>query len=291
MLQLNAAALRLIWPRAPQTIVDVFVRKHKLMDEAGISLTRQRLSIFLSQLEHEAGGWTIPNLTENINYSADRAVQIWPSRFSSSAGVYSAIGSFAGDPRFRFKLMDSVYGNRMGNRPGTNDGSRYIGRGGAQITGRDGYRAIGELIGVDLETNPERATEHELQPEICTAFWRWKKLNPYADSDGLRGVTRIWNGGLIGMADREAQFAGNNPIIARLETHDRASAVLESGTRALQAALNRLGADPQLDEDGINGDKTRAAVRAFQRKHGLKVDGVAGERETWPAIRRELAKL
>lgn len=44
----------------------------------------------------------------------------------------------------------------------------------------------------------------------------------------------------------------------------------------VQEALSRLGYDPG-DVDGIDGPKTRAAVRAFQTDHeGLAVDGIPG---------------
>lgn len=44
----------------------------------------------------------------------------------------------------------------------------------------------------------------------------------------------------------------------------------------LQDSLNKLGADPQLDVDGIVGPGTRNAVRAFQLAQGLVVDGLVG---------------
>jgi peptidoglycan hydrolase-like protein with peptidoglycan-binding domain len=47
-------------------------------------------------------------------------------------------------------------------------------------------------------------------------------------------------------------------------------------TEWLQAALNRLGADPPLAVDGSYGRHTRRAVAAFQSAHGLKPDGIAG---------------
>jgi N-acetylmuramoyl-L-alanine amidase len=43
----------------------------------------------------------------------------------------------------------------------------------------------------------------------------------------------------------------------------------------VQARLNNLGFDCG-PVDGINGPNTEAAVRSFQRKHGLTVDGIAG---------------
>ena len=47
----------------------------------------------------------------------------------------------------------------------------------------------------------------------------------------------------------------------------------------VQRALNFLKiVEPPLIEDGINGPKTRAAVREFQRANGLVVDGVVGDK-------------
>lgn len=56
----------------------------------------------------------------------------------------------------------------------------------------------------------------------------------------------------------------------------------------LQAALNKLGADPALTVDDNYGRNTRRAVMAFQQKVGLDVDGIAGP-DTWRAIETKLA--
>jgi peptidoglycan hydrolase-like protein with peptidoglycan-binding domain len=48
----------------------------------------------------------------------------------------------------------------------------------------------------------------------------------------------------------------------------------------LQTRLNTDGADPTLDVDGAFGPLTQAAVREFQGRHGLAVDGKVGIR-TW----------
>lgn len=67
-----------------------------------------------------------------------------------------------------------------------------------------------------------------------------------------------------------------------------------TGTRWIQASLNRLGAVPAniapLDVDGNYARNTRAAVRAFQIVHGLDPDGTAGD-ITCAAIDADLAKL
>jgi lysozyme family protein/peptidoglycan hydrolase-like protein with peptidoglycan-binding domain len=50
---------------------------------------------------------------------------------------------------------------------------------------------------------------------------------------------------------------------------DVASSVL-----LMQQPLNKLGANPPLDQDGISGPKTRAAVSQFQQQHALEDTGL-----------------
>jgi lysozyme family protein len=56
----------------------------------------------------------------------------------------------------------------------------------------------------------------------------------------------------------------------------------------LQNSLNRLGASPKLELDGIVGPATRNAVRAFQLAAGIGVDGLTGP-ETFAALDEALA--
>lgn len=56
----------------------------------------------------------------------------------------------------------------------------------------------------------------------------------------------------------------------------------------LQNSLNRLGASPKLELDGIVGPVTRNAVRAFQLAAGIGVDGLTGP-ETFAALDKALA--
>ena len=213
-LKLKAGDWRAIFPQAPKAIIDAFVAGAAALDAEGITETRTRLAYALANVEHECGGFTIKNLTENINYTAKRMAEVWPNRFASAAAVQAKFGTAKG---WQKKAFDDIYGNRMGNRPGTSDGSMYIGRGGPQITGRDGYREVGKRSGSKLVDDPELATLPEHQPAILAAFWSWKKLNKFADEGNFIGCVKAWNGGTNGLADRKVKMAGNDPIIKRLE--------------------------------------------------------------------------
>jgi putative chitinase len=212
--RLSLATMRTVFPNAPDAIIAAFVEKQEALTAVGLNQTRQRLAYCFANLHAETGGFTIRNLAENINYTAARMAQVWPNRFASAAAVQAKYGTA---PGWQTKAFDDIYGNRMGNRPGTADGSRYIGRGGPQITGRDGYAEIGRRIGVDLVDNPEMASSPVLQPEIASAFWDWKRMNKYADAGDFIGCVKAWNGGTNGLAERRVQLARILPILQKAE--------------------------------------------------------------------------
>ena len=159
----------------------------------------------MAQFSHECGAGT--EMVENINYSASRACQVWPSRFSEESEVYEKVNSFPGDPSFHIKLMDSVYGNRMGNRPGTHDGSAFIGRGLSQVTGREGYEKLSAKTGIDLLNHPELASDQNSALECGVADFVICNCVTPAENDDVKEVTHRLNGGYIGLDQRIAWLA------------------------------------------------------------------------------------
>lgn len=212
--RLSLATMRAVFPNASDAIMSKFVEKQDVLSAVGLNRSRQRLAYCFANLHAETGGFTIKNLTENISYTAARMAQVWPNRFKNAAAVQAKYGIATG---WQAKAFDDIYGGRMGNRPGTSDGSRYIGRGGPQITGRDGYAEIGGRIGVDLVDNPELAVSPALQLDIAAAFWDWKGMNCFADAGDFIGCVKAWNGGTNGLAERQAQLARMLPILQKAE--------------------------------------------------------------------------
>lgn len=146
---------------------------------------------FLGQVLHESAGLT--QFAENLSYSAERLCKIWPSRFHTLADARP----YARNPE---ALANRVYGGRMGNvEPG--DGWRFRGRGPIQLTGRNNYAAVGELIGQDLTVIPELMEQPRYALEACIAWW--EDRIPDSMLGDPEKVTRRVNGGLIGLADRE----------------------------------------------------------------------------------------
>jgi putative chitinase len=190
---LTKAALRAIFPRAPEADLEAFIAFGvEALKNAGILEMANRLQYFLAQLGHESNGLT--HKEENLNYSAGRLMEIWPGRFPT----LEIAKQYAHNPE---KLANFVYGKRMGNvNPG--DGYRYRGRGYIQLTGRETYREVGEIAGLDLEGNPELAAKPENAVRIACAYWTWKKLNKTCDAGDFTGLTQKINGGTNGLNDR-----------------------------------------------------------------------------------------
>ena len=117
---MTEASWRAIFPNASRNIIDAFVDNPEPLDIAGITQTRTRLAYALANVEHECRGFTIKNLTEDIGYTAKRMAEVWPNRFRSAAAVRKKYGTGQG---WQKKAFDDIYGNRMGNRRGTSDGS------------------------------------------------------------------------------------------------------------------------------------------------------------------------
>lgn len=149
------------------------------------------LSAFLGQILHESDGLT--RLEESLTYSAERLTVVWPGRFPTKADAQP----YARNPE---ALANKVYGGRMGNTdPG--DGWKYRGRGPLQVTGRDNYRSVGEIVGQDLETMPELLEQPRFALEACIAWWE-DRIPDELLGDPEKTTRRV-NGGLIGLAHRE----------------------------------------------------------------------------------------
>jgi len=235
----------------------------------------------MAQFSHECGAGT--EMIENINYTATRACQVWPSRFRSEADCFAIVGSFAGDPDFCVKLIDNVYGGRNGNRPGTHDGSTYIGRGLSQVTGRGNYEALGAKVGLDLVNNPDLVNAPANALECGVADFILCGCLPFAQADDVSGVTRHLNGDFVGLDERALW-------LARWKTALGSQNPALHSTTWLQISLNKLGAEPALVPDGTYGPLTAAAVKDFQESHGLEGDGKAHP-ETLAAIDAALLAL
>ena len=166
---------------------DVFA---DVVTDKSFSKGEEEIDEFLGQVLHESAGLT--QLKENLDYSAARLMQVWPTRFPTFVGAQL----YAHNPD---ALANFVYAGRMGNcEPG--DGARFMGRGPIGLTGRDNYEFVGNLIGQDLVDLPELMEQPRYALEATIAWWE----NRIPDSmlgDPTK-ITKRVNGGILGLNDR-----------------------------------------------------------------------------------------
>jgi putative chitinase len=162
-------------------------------------LSNERAAHLMGQASHESGHWR--HTRENLNYSAESMMRVWPSRFPDLA-------SCEGYSRSPSALANKVYGGRMGNNTET-DGETFIGRGFLQLTGKNNYRAFSSDMGLpDIMTDPDLvSTDYAFDTALW--FFQKNKLFDIAD-DGVNDevilkISRRVNGGTHGIVDRTGE--------------------------------------------------------------------------------------
>lgn len=190
---MNIEILRACCPNVPRARLETFVGPLASTFEEFEINTAQRQAHFLAQVAHESGGFRY----------------------------------------LRELATGEAYEGRsdLGNTH-AGDGRRFKGRGLIQITGRKNYGLCGQALELPLVDEPE-LLEH-LANACRSAGWFWRQgaglnlsrrakahgiplgcdLNTYADADDVQSITLAVNGGLNGMADREAYLARAETALA-----------------------------------------------------------------------------
>lgn len=186
----------------------------KQMKAAGIMNNVRRASMFLGQIHVESGGFR--SVTENLNYSADALKRMF-GRHRISVADADKFGRTDSQPAHQNAIANILYGGEWGAKnlgnthPG--DGWRFRGRGLKQLTGRDNYRRFSRawLGDESLLQNPDRVAQPDGAVASAIWFWKSKGLNEVADRGSVDAVTKIVNGGSIGISDRKSwttRYAG-----------------------------------------------------------------------------------
>jgi putative chitinase len=159
--------------------------------------TSLRQAAFIGQCAHESDNFI--KLEENLNYSPERLMKVWPSRFPD----LQTADKYAHNPQL---LANKVYAGRLGNNQ-ENDGWNFHGRGLIQLTGRENYANCGSGLGVDLIGHPNWLLDPKYAALSAGWFWGKRGLNALADAQDYDTMTKRINGGLIGLDDRKAKIA------------------------------------------------------------------------------------
>lgn len=186
--------------------------------------TKLRVAHFLAQIGHESGFRIIE---ENGNYSAKRMREIFgckggPKNYDKAKDecvkdrlrdkLWTEEATYAKNAK---NLLGYVYASRGGNGDeASGDGYKFRGRGMIQLTFKNNYKAFTTAHNAkvpadqrDFVAAPELLiTELKYGVESAFYFWDANSINALADTDDINKVTMAVNGGLNGLADRQARL-------------------------------------------------------------------------------------
>jgi len=270
---------------------------NQMLPKYGIT-TPERIASFISQCAHESGDFRL--LEENLNYKEETLLRVFPRYFGPGKQDAAA---YAKNPE---KIANYVYMDKNRSASGAlgntqdGDGWRFRGRGLKQVTGRANYTTFGKAIGKTAEEVADYLETKEGALVSALWFWQSRNLNEVADTGDVVRVTKIINGGDIGLEDRRKRYVQALSILTGQnaagddsrsgggegDRQDRGQAgggsegqgggyqVLRVGSRGPE--VSRLQRALGLPDDGAFGPATEKALRVWQKEKGLTPDGVAG---------------
>ena len=245
--------------------------------------TAARVAGFIAQCAHESNEFK--SLEENLNYS-ENALKKTFGRYFGTGGTKRNAKDYARNPE---KLANYVYqdefrSSKMGNTE-AGDGWLFRGRGLKQLTGRENYTNFGKSVGITAEQAAEYVATESGAIESACWFWNAKELNSVADAGDIAKMTKIINGGNIGLAARKKRFEKalavlsgevSAPVPSAKTTKSNlnltTTLTIGSNSVTVKALQEKLG----IGADGSFGLGTKRAVRAYQAKNSLLADGIAG---------------
>ena len=254
---------------------------YELLPKYGIT-TERRVAHFLSQCAHESAGFK--RLEENLNYSAKSLRAVFGRYFGNppkrNADEYHRKPEMIAN----YVYMDEFRKYKMGN-VNEGDGWLFRGRGLKQLTGRENYTNFGKSIGMTAEEAATYVATPAGAVESACWFWNAKNLNDIADTDDVKRMTKVINGGSIGLDDRKKRYVHAMKELG-MDAEDLASddddiqeilddvGVLRKGAKGdgVKIMQEALG----ISADGNFGPGTERALKAWQAANGLTADGIAG---------------
>jgi putative chitinase len=251
---------------------------NEMLPKYGIT-TDKRIAAFVSQTAHESLEYRV--LQENLNYKETTLLKVFPRYFGP--GKENA-AEYAGNPE---KIANYVYMDKNRSKGGAlgnvkdGDGWLFSGKGLKQVTGRANTTAFGKTVGMTAEEAAAYLLTKKGALESALWFWGSRNLNEVADTGDQVRLTKIINGGDIGLADRQARYAkamaalgGKIDAVAPAAAPAASGGVLRRGSKGDD--VKRMQAKLGLAADGDFGPGTEAALKKWQAANGLTADGVAG---------------
>lgn len=236
-------------------------------------------------------------LEENLNYTAQRLLKVFPTHFTPESAANAAH-----NPKM---IANIAYGGRMENRPGTDDGWLFRGKGLLQTTGRRNTARLAKQLGISAEVaaawliDPDHALE-----AACATFVMLgaaAKADRGIDPGTIKIVRQSINGGTNGLSEAlgfvprfaKAISSDQSPALGLLSSEEgeaQPESMLAERIKMIQDRLRALNYFGTGQIDGVMGPATRSALFQFQSENDLPANGVPNT-ETIDALWRASPRM
>lgn len=262
--EISAVTLARFSPRARADLVAAIVSQWKLAEAADIKSTN-RVHHLIAQMATETSGFRL--VSENMNYSAERLLKVFPTRVTAQQAEQLAHKPVA--------IANHVYGGRLGNRL-PNDGWDYRGSGLLQLTGRGNFSARGKELGLPFEDDPEMVRTPDPAFQAAVAYWKARRINLLADLDDLNKVRFAVNGGANGLSEAGIWLARAKRYLVGGGARDADRGAEEM--IAVERTLRSLGyLETSKSGERSAPDDLDKSLKQFQRSRGLPETGQVDE--------------
>lgn len=169
----------------------------------------------------------------------------------------------------------------LGNTPERDgDGKLYMGRTAGQLTRKSNYGQFRDWCRQqgydppDFVAKPDLVNTDQWEGLVPIFYWSTRNLNRAADQNDIETMTKVWNGGKNGLADR-------------IDNYSRLALVV-LGYGVGEDKVRRFQLESGLDVDGDAGPKTRAAFHTrLVALGGAQAEGVRSA----PVVEEKLSRL
>ncbi|AXF41509.1 hypothetical protein SHAb15599_00155 [Acinetobacter phage SH-Ab 15599] len=231
-----------------------------------------RIAMFFGNVSVESSNFS--RLVENLNYSAERLMEVFPSKFKTSAQA----NAYARNPQ---KIANYVYANKIGNgNEASGDGWRYRGQGIIQLTGRGNYADFQRSEpSSGAVNNPESLQQKQNAALSACWFWGNKSLNRQADAGNWAVVVKRINAASLHFEERTTMYKRALSVLTGKEVEDLDEAVPESGTSTDSPT-------PNSRSSGVTEPRSRAAPQYPHNKVYQSPSGHCIEIDDTPGVER-----
>ena len=251
---------------------------NEMLPKYGIT-TDKRIAAFVSQCAHESMDFRV--LEEALSYKTETLLKVFPRYFGPGK---ENPDEYARNPQ---KLANYVYMDKNRSKGGAlgnvkeNDGWAMRGKGLKQVTGRANHEAFGKTIGMTAEEAAVYLLTKKGALESALWFWGSRNLNEVADTGDVPRLTKIINGGDIGLVERQQRYAKAMAVLGGAVAASINSQITDAVTQVLRKGskgdlVKKMQSALGIGADGDFGPSTESALKKWQDRNGLTPDGVAG---------------